>query len=74
MSPTTDLSLMERVALTRLSRFERVAAVAETSGSPLWRDLARVSARNAYRDVLLAASARQSIELLNRSGDTAEAA
>jgi hypothetical protein len=49
-------SLMERVALTRLRRFERVAKVAETSGSPMWQTLARQAARNAYRDYLLAAS------------------
>jgi len=52
-----QLSLMERVAVTRLRRFERVARVAETSSSPLWQDLARAAARNAYRDCLLAASA-----------------
>ena len=72
MNDQSQLSLMERVALTRLHRFERVAAVAETSGSTIWRDLACVSARNAYRDVLLAASARQNVALLN--GDSAEAA
>ncbi len=51
-----DSSLMERVALTRLRRFERVAKVAETSPSTLWQTLARQAARNAYRDYLLAAS------------------
>ena len=52
-----QLSLMERVALTRLRRFERVARVADQSGSPLWQELAHQAARAAYRDCLLAASA-----------------
>ena len=48
-----DLELMQRVALTRLRRFERVAAVADESGSPLWRRLAAHAARSALRDCLL---------------------
>jgi hypothetical protein len=64
MNATNDLSLMERVALTRLRRFERVATVAETAESPIWQRLARQSARLAYRDLLLAASARQSYATL----------
>jgi hypothetical protein len=48
-----DRRLMERVALTRLRRFERVAAVAAESGSPLWRALARSAAAAALRDCLL---------------------
>jgi hypothetical protein len=61
MEPTIDRAagpgagdeLMARLALVRLRRFERVAAVAEESGSRLWRDLARRAARAAYRDCLL---------------------
>jgi hypothetical protein len=48
-----DLTLMQRVALTRLRRFERVAAVADASGSPLWRRLAGHAAAQALRDVVL---------------------
>jgi hypothetical protein len=55
MSATShgELTLMQRVALTRLQRFTRVAAVAELSDSPIWQTLARQSAANAYRDALL---------------------
>jgi hypothetical protein len=55
MTATTqsNLTLMQRVALTRLQRFARVARVAEQSDSPLWQTLARRSAANAYRDALL---------------------
>jgi len=49
----SELTLMQRVALTRLRRFERVAQAAEQSGSALWQELARRSAANAYRDVML---------------------
>jgi hypothetical protein len=45
--------LLERFALIRLRRFARLAAVAEESGSPLWHDLAKHAARQAYRDYLL---------------------
>jgi hypothetical protein len=48
-----DLQLMQRVALTRLRRFERVAVVADESGSPLWRRLAAHAAASALRDCLL---------------------
>ena len=48
-----ELTLMQRVALTRLRRFERVARVAEASESAIWQALARRSAENAYRDCLL---------------------
>jgi hypothetical protein len=51
-----DTSLMERVAATRLRRFERLVAVAERSDSPIWRRLARRAARAALRDCLLAAT------------------
>ena len=50
-----DRGLMARVALTRLRRFERVAAVAAESGSPLWRALAARAATDALRDCLLLA-------------------
>ena len=49
----TDLDLMQRIALTRLRRFERVAAAANESGSPLWRRLASHAATAALRDCLL---------------------
>jgi hypothetical protein len=71
---TNELSLMERVALTRLRRFERVAVAAEDSGSPIWQRLARQAARAAYRDTLLAASARGDREAAQRLTDEAEAA
>jgi hypothetical protein len=71
---TNNLSLMERVALTRLRRFERVAVAAETSGSPVWQKLAQQAARSAYRDTLLAASARGDREAARRLTDDAEAA
>lgn len=74
MDNTNNLSLMERVALTRLRRFERVAAVAENSGSEIWQRLARQAARAAYRDTLLAASARGDREAAKRLTDEAEAA
>ena len=74
MDTTNELSLMERVALTRLRRFERVAAVAEVSGSTIWQRLARQAARSAYRDTLLAASARGDREASLRLTDSAEAA
>ena len=48
-----DLQLMQRVALTRLRRFERIAVVADESGSPLWRRLAAHAASAALRDCLL---------------------
>ncbi len=54
--PTRDLAhltLMERVALTRLRRFERLAAVADRSDSPLWRRLAGHAAAGAMRDCIL---------------------
>jgi hypothetical protein len=56
LDPTTtrnDLQLMQRVALTRLRRFERIAVVADESGSPLWRRLAAHAAAAALRDCLL---------------------
>jgi hypothetical protein len=48
-----DPTLMQRVALTRLRRFERIAAVADASGSLLWRRLAGHAAAQALRDVVL---------------------
>jgi hypothetical protein len=52
--PADGIDLMQRVALTRLRRFERLAAVAQTSSSPLWRRLAYQAAAAAMRDCLLA--------------------
>ena len=65
MSTTTqsELTLMQRVALTRVRRFARVAVVAEQSGSPLWQELARRSAANAYRDALLLGLGREADEI-----------
>ena len=60
-APTRDMTettLIERVALTRLHRFERLAAAAEGSDSPLWRHLAQRAAELAWRDCVLAASLR----------------
>lgn len=71
---TNELSLMERVALTRLRRFERVSAVAQGSGSPIWQRLAHQAARAAYRDALLAASARGDREAAQRLTKDLEAA
>lgn len=69
-----ELSLMERVALTRLRRFERVAVAAETSNSEIWQRLTRQAARSAYRDALLAASARGDRDAARRLTDDLEAA
>lgn len=71
---TNELSLMERVALTRLRRFERVAVAAEYSGSPIWQRLAHQAARSAVRDALLAASARGDREAAQRLTEDLEAA
>ena len=60
VDPTADLTLMQRVALTRLRRFERIAAVADASGSPLWRRLAGHAAAQALRDVVLLGLAGES--------------
>jgi hypothetical protein len=75
MSTTTqsELTLMQRVALTRVRRFSRVAVVAEQSGSPLWQELARRSAANAYRDALLLGLGREADEIGGR-GEESEAA
>lgn len=54
--------LMQRVALVRLRRFARIAEVAEQSDSRIWRELARSSARGAYRDALLLGLGRQADE------------
>jgi hypothetical protein len=72
MSTTTqsELTLMQRVALTRVRRFARVAVVAEQSGSPLWQELARRSAANAYRDALLLGLAREADEIGGRSEES----
>jgi hypothetical protein len=51
--------LLERFTIVRLRRFQRLAAIAEESGSQLWRDLARSAARSAYRDYLLLGLADQ---------------
>ena len=59
VTETPAQTLMERVALTRLRRFEEIVAIAEQSDAPLWRTLARIAARAAMRDCLLAASSRQ---------------
>lgn len=61
LTPQTT-TLMERLALTRLRRFERIAAVAEQSESPLWRKLARQAAKSAYRDALLVGLNENAIE------------
>jgi hypothetical protein len=53
---------MERVALTRLRRFQRIANVAEQSESPLWQNLARQAAENAYRDCLLVGLNQNALE------------
>jgi transposase len=53
MPHESDESLMARLAVVRLRRFGRVAAVAEQSGSRLWQLLARQAAKAAFRDCLL---------------------
>ena len=70
----SELALMQRVALTRLRRFARVARVAEQSDSPLWHDLARLSAANAYRDALLLGLSRQAAEIAGDPPERSEAA
>ena len=59
---TPQMTVMERLALTRLRRFEKIARVAEQSESPLWQSLARHAAKNAYRDALLIGLNEQAIE------------
>jgi hypothetical protein len=59
---TPEMTVMERLALTRLRRFEKIARVAEQSESPLWQKLARQAAKNAYRDALLVGLNEQTIE------------
>jgi hypothetical protein len=53
---TSTQPLMERVAMARLRRFDRIAEIADQSASPLWQNLARIAARSAFRDYVLAAS------------------
>jgi hypothetical protein len=53
---------MERIALTRLRRFEKIAQVAEQSESPLWQKLAHQAAKSAYRDAILAGLDERVIE------------
>jgi hypothetical protein len=50
---TPQMTVMERIALTRLRRFEKIAQVAAESESPLWQKLAQQAAESAYRDALL---------------------
>ena len=66
---TPQMTVMERIAITRLRRFERIAQVAEQSESPLWQKLAHQAAKNAYRDALLVGLNEQSLE--RRSGHAA---
>ena len=70
----SELTLMQRVALTRLQRFTRVARVAEQSDSPLWQELARRSAANAYRDALLLGLGSQADEVAGELSEQSEAA
>ena len=70
----SELTLMQRVALTRLRRFVRVAQVAEESDSPLWQELARRSAANAYRDALLLGLSRQAAEIAGETPERSAAA
>jgi hypothetical protein len=70
----TELTLMQRVALTRLHRFARVARVAEQSDSPIWQELARRSAANAYRDALLLGLSSQAVEIAGQPPEQSEAA
>jgi hypothetical protein len=70
----TELTLMQRVAITRLQRFVRVARVAEESDSPLWQALARRSAANAYRDALLLGLSSQAAEIVGEPSERSEAA
>lgn len=58
----TTTTLMERVALTRLRRFQRIANVADQSESPLWQRLARQAAEGAYRDCLLVGLREEALE------------
>jgi len=76
MSATTqsELTLMQRVALTRLRRFARFAEAAEQSDSPLWQELARRSAARAYRDALLLGLSSQVVELAGEPTERSEAA
>ena len=70
----SELTLMQRVALTRLQRFARVSRVAEQSESPIWQELARRSAANAYRDALLLGLADQAAEIAGDGSERSAAA
>jgi hypothetical protein len=59
---TPQMTVMERIALTRLRRFEKIAQVAEQSESPLWQKLAKQAAKSAYRDALLVGLNEKAIE------------
>ena len=59
---TPQMTVMERLALTRLRRFEKIAQVAEQSESPLWQKLAQQAAKSAYRDALLVGLNEKAIE------------
>ena len=62
MATPRTMTVMERIALTRLRRFEKIAQVAEQSESPLWQKLAHQAAKSAYRDALLVGLDDQVIE------------
>jgi hypothetical protein len=49
-----EITLMGKVALTRLHRRERIADMAEQSHSPIWRRLARHAVAAARHDCRLA--------------------
>jgi hypothetical protein len=66
---TPQMTVMERLALTRLRRFEKIAEIAEQSESPLWQKLAHQAAKSAYRDALLIGLDERTLE--RRSGEAA---
>jgi len=62
-----DVTLMGQVALTRLHRRERLAAIAEQSHSPIWRRLARQAIASAQQDCRLAGLDGQTVESNRRA-------
>jgi hypothetical protein len=69
-----DVTLMGQVALTRLRRRERIAAIAEQSHSPIWRRLAREAIASAQSDCRIAGVHRKTVRSAARRSAARRAA
>jgi hypothetical protein len=69
-----DITLMGKVALTRLQRRERIATIAEQSHSPIWRRLARQAINAAQRDCRMAGLNSRTVEAARRRAASRRAA